>query len=110
MGFYGVSREFHELTRMIRVNSGNSRQKIFMEVTIIEKLKEAGIVVALPGDLPLATILPIADALLASPILAISSNRRVAMRDDALSASIRTARRGVRGSAAIFGLSPVSSC
>ncbi len=42
-----------------------------MEVTIIEKLKEAGIVVALPGDLPLATILPIADALLASPILAV---------------------------------------
>ena len=71
MGLYGVSREFHELTRMIRVHSGNSRQKIFMEVTIIEKLKEAGIVVALPGDLPLATILPIADALLASPILAV---------------------------------------
>jgi len=42
-----------------------------MEVKIIEKLKEAGIVVALPGDLPLATILPIADALLASPILAV---------------------------------------
>lgn len=42
-----------------------------MEVTIIEKLKEAGIVVALPGDLPLATIIPIADALLASPILAV---------------------------------------
>src|SRR5690606_21067012 len=30
-----------------------------------------GIIVALPGDLPLATILPIADALLASPILAV---------------------------------------
>ncbi len=42
-----------------------------MEVTIIEKLKEAGVVVALPGDLPLATIIPIADALLASPILAV---------------------------------------
>ncbi len=42
-----------------------------MEVTIIEKLKEAGIVVALPGDLPLTTIIPIADALLASPILAV---------------------------------------
>ncbi|MAT96809.1 MAG: hypothetical protein CL608_06670 [Anaerolineaceae bacterium] len=42
-----------------------------MEVTIIEKLKEAGIVVALPGDLPLAAIVPIADALLASPILAV---------------------------------------
>jgi len=42
-----------------------------MEVTIIEKLKEAGIVAALPGDLPLATIIPIADALLASPILAV---------------------------------------
>ena len=42
-----------------------------MEVTIVEKLKEAGIVVALPGNLPLATILPIADALLASPILAV---------------------------------------
>lgn len=42
-----------------------------MEVKIIEKLKEAGIVVALPGDLPLVTILPIADALLASPILAV---------------------------------------
>jgi 2-keto-3-deoxy-6-phosphogluconate aldolase len=42
-----------------------------MEVTIIAKLKEAGIVVALPGDLPLATIIPIADALLASPILAV---------------------------------------
>ncbi len=40
-------------------------------MTIIEKLKEAGIVVALPGDLPLATIIPIADALLASPILAV---------------------------------------
>ncbi len=42
-----------------------------MEATTIEKLKEAGIVVALPGDLPLATIVPIADALLASPILAV---------------------------------------
>lgn len=42
-----------------------------MEVTIIEKLKEAGIVVALPGDLPLAAILPIVDALLASPVLAV---------------------------------------
>jgi 2-dehydro-3-deoxyphosphogluconate aldolase/(4S)-4-hydroxy-2-oxoglutarate aldolase len=42
-----------------------------MEVIVIEKLKEAGIVVALPGDLPLAAILPIVDALLASPILAV---------------------------------------
>lgn len=42
-----------------------------MEVAIIEKLKEAGIVVALPGDLPLAAIIPVADALLASPILAV---------------------------------------
>lgn len=42
-----------------------------MEVTIIEKLKEAGIVVALPGDLPLRAIIPITDALLASPILAV---------------------------------------
>ena len=42
-----------------------------MEVTFIEKLKEAGIVVALPGDLPLAAIVPIADALLASPVLAV---------------------------------------
>jgi 2-keto-3-deoxy-6-phosphogluconate aldolase len=46
------------------------KEKI-MEVMIIEKLKEAGIVVALPGDLPLAAIIPIADALLASPILAV---------------------------------------
>ena len=37
----------------------------------LDKLKNAGIVVALPGNLPLATILPIADALLASPILAV---------------------------------------
>jgi hypothetical protein len=37
----------------------------------LDKLKNAGIVVALPGDLPLAAILPIADALLASPILAV---------------------------------------
>ncbi|MBK7895855.1 MAG: hypothetical protein WAS33_04930 [Candidatus Promineifilaceae bacterium] len=42
-----------------------------MEATIIEKLQAAGIIVALPGDLPLATIIPIADALLASPILAV---------------------------------------
>lgn len=42
-----------------------------MEGTIIEKLEEAGIVVALPGNLPLSTIIPIADALLASPILAV---------------------------------------
>ena len=42
-----------------------------MKVMVIEKLKEAGIVVALPGELPLATIIPIADALLASPILAV---------------------------------------
>ncbi|MCA9897187.1 MAG: hypothetical protein H6654_12140 [Ardenticatenaceae bacterium] len=42
-----------------------------MEATIIEKLQAAGIIVALPGDLPLATIVPIADALLASPILAV---------------------------------------
>jgi 2-keto-3-deoxy-6-phosphogluconate aldolase len=34
-------------------------------------VKEAGIIVALPGDLPLAAILPIADALLASPVLAV---------------------------------------
>lgn len=44
---------------------------MIMKVTIVEKMKEAGIVVALPGDLPLATIIPIADALLASPILAV---------------------------------------
>ena len=48
-----------------------------MKMTIIEQLKEAGIVVALPGDLPLPTIVPIADALLASPILAVD----VAFRD-----------------------------
>jgi 2-keto-3-deoxy-6-phosphogluconate aldolase len=37
----------------------------------LSKLKDAGIIVALPGDLPLATILPIVDSLLASPILAV---------------------------------------
>ena len=42
-----------------------------MEATIIQKLQAAGIIVALPGDLPLATIIPIVDALLASPILAV---------------------------------------
>lgn len=42
-----------------------------MEATVIEKIKQAGIVVALPGDLPLQTIVPIADALLASPVLAV---------------------------------------
>jgi 2-dehydro-3-deoxyphosphogluconate aldolase/(4S)-4-hydroxy-2-oxoglutarate aldolase len=42
-----------------------------MEVTVINKLKEAGIIVALPGDLPLSSIVPITDALLASPILAV---------------------------------------
>ncbi len=42
-----------------------------MKTTVIEQIKQAGIIVALPGDLPLQTIVPIADALLASPILAV---------------------------------------
>ena len=42
-----------------------------MKEDVIEKLEKAGIIVALPGDLPLATIIPIADSLLASPILAV---------------------------------------
>lgn len=42
-----------------------------METVVIEKIKQAGIIVALPGDLPLPDIIPIADALLASPILAV---------------------------------------
>lgn len=42
-----------------------------MKTTIIEKIKQAGIIVALPGNLPLQTIVPIVDALLASPILAV---------------------------------------
>ncbi|WP_420627318.1 hypothetical protein [Candidatus Leptofilum sp.] len=37
----------------------------------LTELKNAGIIVALPGDLPLAAIIPIADALLASPVLAV---------------------------------------
>ncbi|GJM42327.1 MAG: hypothetical protein DHS20C20_26090 [Ardenticatenaceae bacterium] len=42
-----------------------------METKVIEKIKQAGIIVALPGDLPLSAIVPIADALLASPIMAV---------------------------------------
>ncbi|MET3594695.1 MULTISPECIES: hypothetical protein [Mesorhizobium] len=42
---------------------------------------------------------------LASPILAISSNSPSAILAEALSASIRTARRGDRGSEGVIGLS-----
>ncbi|MBZ9761116.1 hypothetical protein LB553_09535 [Mesorhizobium sp. CA8] len=42
---------------------------------------------------------------LASPILAISSNSPSAILAEALSASIRTARRGDRGSDGVIGLS-----
>ncbi|GJM41647.1 MAG: hypothetical protein DHS20C20_19290 [Ardenticatenaceae bacterium] len=42
-----------------------------MKLTTFQKLETAGIIVALPGDLPLATIIPIADSLLASPVLAV---------------------------------------
>lgn len=42
-----------------------------MKTTVIDQIKQAGIIVALPGDLPLQTIVPIADALLASPVLAV---------------------------------------
>jgi 2-keto-3-deoxy-6-phosphogluconate aldolase len=48
-----------------------SALELFMKTTVIDKIKQAGIIVALPGDLPLQTIVPIADALLASPILAV---------------------------------------
>lgn len=41
------------------------------DIQTLTKLKQAGIIVALSGDLPLAKIIPIADALLASPILAV---------------------------------------
>jgi 2-keto-3-deoxy-6-phosphogluconate aldolase len=42
-----------------------------MKTPIIDKIKQAGIIVTLPGDLPLQTIVPVADGLLASPILAV---------------------------------------
>ncbi|VAW43514.1 hypothetical protein MNBD_CHLOROFLEXI01-1905 [hydrothermal vent metagenome] len=42
-----------------------------MKTTAIDKIKQAGIIVALPGDLPLQAIVPIVDGLLASPILAV---------------------------------------
>lgn len=44
---------------------------IKMDEEFLSKLKLTGIVVALPGDLPLATIIPIVDSLLASPVLAV---------------------------------------
>jgi 2-dehydro-3-deoxyphosphogluconate aldolase / (4S)-4-hydroxy-2-oxoglutarate aldolase len=41
------------------------------EETIKQKLREAGIIAALPGNVPLADIVRVGDALLASPVLAV---------------------------------------
>mgnify|MGYP002622901208 CR=1 FL=1 len=75
-----------------------------MQVTIIERLKEAGIVVALPWDLPLAAILPIADALLASPILAVD----VAFGGDELPQLLHDLRRRA-GDKLLIGVSGVET-